>query len=130
VGGLGFWLPHIGASAIFHVETSSSFILLNVIPVLGLTALLLAIWMRQKLAPRWGSVLAGVYILGPIGILTAWKLESGWHWTPETLSFAVLLSLFPPMTLWLATYDPTILSVLAVTIVLFVLAVRHKWESE
>ena len=130
VGGLAFWLPAIVLAAASH--EGGGLLWRNVTPLLGLTALALIDWIGLKRALRWNWVLAGVYILGPISILTSaicsgvappWKADLG------TVLFELVVCLLPPMTLWLSLYDFTILAVLAASAALPLLALIPRSQS-
>jgi hypothetical protein len=130
VGGLAFWLPAIVLDA-FH--EGEALLWRNFTPLLGLTALALIDWIGLKRVLRWNWVLAGIYILGPISILTSamcsggtpfWKL--GWGGVLAELVFC----LFPPATLLLSLYDFTICAVLAASAVLPLLALIPRSKSQ
>jgi hypothetical protein len=115
LGGFAFWLPAIVLSAILRDQVS--ILMLNMAPLLGLIAFALVVWIRDKKAPKWGWVLAGVYIFGPAAILTA-ALLSGGHPPDSPVAYLIfiLLCLFPPMTLYLSLMNVTFFSVLAATV--------------
>lgn len=130
VGGLAFWLPAIVLAAIF---TEEAILWRNIATLLGLTALALIDWIGLKRAISWNWVLAGIYILGPISILTSatcsggtplWRL--GWSGALAELVFC----LFPPMTLFLSLYDFTIFAVLAASAALPLLAIISRSQSQ
>ena len=122
VGGLAFWLPAVMLSAIYRWNVST--IALNLASLTGTALVGLITWGTAQRMPRWGWVLAGVYILGPTAILLAssfaripptTNLPGDWIWR-------VIFCLLPPMTLWMATLNGMIFSVLLVTIALPLLA--------
>jgi hypothetical protein len=87
-----------------------------------------ATWCGTHRAPRWGWVLAGIYILGPVSMFARTALlhvpsspnaQGGSMWI-------ILFCLFPPMTLWIALLNGIIFAVLAVTVILPLLAVYLK----
>jgi hypothetical protein len=78
-GGLAFWLPAIALSAVFQQHTSVLW--LNIVSLSGLVALAILDRIDCIWAIRWNWVLAGVYILGPVSILT----EAVFFWCRPTL---------------------------------------------
>jgi hypothetical protein len=127
-GGLSFWLPVIMIYAIFWDRTNT--VALNVGSVLGLVILGLACKVYKKKMPRWGWVLAGIYILGPSAILTTGaftKIQS----SPAIHGgnyILLILCLFPPTTLWFSLLDGTLFSVVAATVGLPLLAIYQRNE--
>lgn len=121
VGGFAFWLPVILLSAIDPWNVTV--LALNSASLTGLVVTSLATRIIHRSTPRWGWILAGVYIFGPTAIFIA----ASFSLTPHSRSFRewiwlILFCLFPPMTLWLATLDGMIFSVLVVTVSLLILA--------
>jgi hypothetical protein len=126
VGGFAFWLPTVVLSAIYRWNVST--ITLNLASLVGIALVALIAWVAAKRVPRWGWVLAGVYILGPTAMFVAaafaripptTNLPGDWIWR-------VMFCLFPPMTLWMATLDGMIFSVLLVTIALPLFALSRS----
>src|ERR1700754_3251877 len=100
VGGLSFWLPAILVGAALHQNVNA--VLLNIVSLAGVILLGLASWMCTKHFPKWGWVLAGIYILGPVSMLAPLafaRIPSSPAGSGGTL-ILVLLCLFPPTTLW------------------------------
>jgi hypothetical protein len=127
VGGVAFWFPAIVFAAIFHED--ASVLWLNVIPLLGLIALALIDWIGLKRVLRWNWVLAGVYVLGPISILTASAFSGGMPPSlnrPRDLLVEILFCLFPPFTIWFSLLNGMILSVLAATVALPIFAIFER----
>jgi hypothetical protein len=62
-GGLLFWLPAMWVGVSLH--QSASTVLMNILSLAGLILLGLFSWIYAKHFPRWGWVLAGIYVLGP-----------------------------------------------------------------
>lgn len=118
LGGLGFWVPFVLLFAIYR--SSVSMLALNLLPVAGLALLSLISWIIRKKMPRWGWLLAGVYVFGPVAMLSsaAFTRISPSAGAPGHWIWFVTLSLIPPMTLWLALLNGVILSVLFVTLAL------------
>ncbi len=122
-GGVAYWLPFVFLAA--AVPLRPNLLVLNLAPVAGLIVLALVVWFRQKRTPRWGWVLAGIYILGPSAMLLANALTAGP--TPSAGAgdwmLVLLICLFPPMTLWLATLNLIIFQLVVVTVALI------AWEA-
>lgn len=120
-GGGAFWLPVIVLYAVFRDRVSV--IALNLAPLAGLALLSIVSRVRGKEWPRWSWVLAGIYILGPVAMEIAPLTggfnpainQSDWLWL-------FVLALLPPVTLWFATLNGMIISVLMTTVLLIVLA--------
>ena len=116
-GGLAYWLPYLVVE--MAAPSQDSVWAINLVPVAGLVVLAAVTWLRRRRAPSWGWVLAGIYILGPSAMLLAARLStppaSG---VPGQWLMLTLICLFPPMTLWLATLNGAIFSLLIVSAVL------------
>jgi hypothetical protein len=122
-GGLSFWLPAILAGAVLHQNASA--VLMNVVSLAGLIFLGAASWICAKKVPKWGWVLAGIYILGPVSMLAPLAFA---HASPAPVNsggtwILILLCLFPPTTLWFSLLNFMIFSVLIATVTLPFLAV-------
>jgi hypothetical protein len=126
VGGIAFWLPAVVLSAIFRGRAGP--LMLSVASLTVLFALALLDWFRFGRSLRWNWALAGVYVLGPTAILTASVFSRGALPFPSGPGswILVLLCLFPPVTLWFSLLNGMILSVLAATLALPVLAI-FRW---
>jgi hypothetical protein len=74
-GGLAFWLPAIVLAAAFH--ESVSVLWSNIVSLLGLVGLVIVVCIYRRGAISLNWVLAGVYILGPISLLTVGVLTGG-----------------------------------------------------
>jgi hypothetical protein len=120
VGGLSFWVPVIIISIATLNRTSS--VAANAVSLLGLALLGLVCKVSKMEAPKWGWVLAGVYILGPISMLTPSLFVRSPKYIPGEKLWAILFCLFPPMTLWIALLNGMIVSVLIATATLPFLA--------
>jgi hypothetical protein len=73
-------------------------------------------------------VLAGIYILGPLSMEIA-AITAGFNPAmnqPGNWLWLILLALLPPVTLWFATLNGMIFSVVLVTLVLIFLAQLGK----
>ena len=117
VGALAFWLPVVAMYASFRM--GPSLLMLNVAPLLGLTALAFMDWTRKERVVKWNWALAGIYILGPILNLTASGLSGGGFPSltePGAVLFWALVLFFPPVTLLLSFYSFTTLSLLVASI--------------
>jgi hypothetical protein len=126
-GGMVFWLPPIVLSAIFRWNVSTLF--LNLSALAGLALLGLVARIGDDGRPRWGWVLTGIYISGPAAMLVASsfsRLPSSVASLPGDWLWRIAFCLFPPMTLWMATLNGMIFSVLFVSAVLPFLALRRR----
>ena len=122
VGGLSFWLPAIVVNA--ALDQKSNLWTLNVVPLAGMTLLGVASWIGTKHLPKWGWVLAGIYILGPVSMMAPAAFVHGLS-SPANSGgnlILVLLCLFPPTTLWFSLLNGMIFSVLIATVTLPFLA--------
>jgi hypothetical protein len=121
-GGLSFWLPAIVVNA--ALDQKSNLWTLNVFPLVGVTLLGVASWIGTKHLPKWGWVLVGIYILGPVSMLapSVFLHVSSSPNVPGENTWMFLFCLFPPMTLWLALLNGMIVSVLIATVTLPFLA--------
>lgn len=118
LGGLAFWAPYVLLSA--TTRWTENLVALNLTAVLGLCLFGIASWITQGKLPQWGLMLAGVYTLGPVAILSAWALSpfSSSFSSPGDWIWRIVFCLLPPMTLWLALLSGMIFSVLFVTLAL------------
>lgn len=66
-GGICFWLPSVVSFAL-DPQPDERGLLRTIIffPLAGIASLSAANWIAAKHPPRWGWILAGIYILGPI----------------------------------------------------------------
>jgi hypothetical protein len=117
------WLPALVLAAVFH--ESVSVLWSNIVSLLGLVGFVIVNWVYCKRAIGWNWVLAGVYIIGPISLMTIAVFTGA---TPlsergERLLFDAVVCLLPPMTAWLSLLSGQLFSVLAVTFVLPILQV-------
>jgi hypothetical protein len=122
VGGLSFWLPFIVVGA--TQPDNANVVLLNIVPLAGLILLGAISRIYTKAFPKWGWVLAGIYILGP----TAMLAPSAFFYGPSSPSmpgdnlWLLLFCLFPPTTLYVALLNGMIFSVLIATYTLGLIA--------
>ena len=122
VGGLSFWLPAIVNYTV--LDQNASWFLSNALSLAGLALLGAATWMVTKQFPKWGWVLAGIYILGPVSMLAPLafaRIPSSPAHSGGNL-ILVLLCLFPPTTLWFSLLNGMFFSVLIATVALPFLA--------
>jgi hypothetical protein len=125
-GGFSFWLPAILVAAALHQTVNE--VWLNAVSLVSLILIGVASWMSTKRFPKWGWVLAGIYILGPACMLAPLafaKIPS----SPVGLGgnlILILLCLFPPTTLWFSLLNGMIVSVLIATVTLPFLAVYQR----
>jgi hypothetical protein len=127
IGGLIFWLPAIALAAISHQNVSVLWS--NIASLVGLVGLLILDWIYFKWTIRLNWGLAGVYILGPISLLTIAVLTGAvppWGEGRQRLLFDLVVCLLPPMTPWLSLLSGQIFSVLAVTIALPLLEIYGR----
>ena len=71
LGGICFWLPSV-VSVVLILGWNVGFWGLRaliILPLAGIASLCAVSWIATKNAPRWGWILAGIYILGPIAML-------------------------------------------------------------
>ena len=130
MGGLSFWLPTIVVAAVLHQNLNLW--TLNVVPLAGMTLLGAASRIGAKHPPKWGWVLAGIYILGPVSMLAPSffpHVASSPNVYGENI-WIVLFCLFPPMTLWMAVLNGMIFSVLIATVVLSILAACLRGKNK
>jgi hypothetical protein len=124
VGGLSFWIPAI------VVETAlqnANLWTVNIPPLAGLALLSAASWIVTKHLPKWGWVLAGIYILGPVSMMApSVYIRPSPAKIPGQNTMMLLICLFPPMTLWLALLNGMIFAVLIATVILPLLAAYLK----
>ena len=128
LGGLSFWLPVMVVNA--ALDQKSNLWTLNVVPLAGVALLGVASWIGTKHLPKWGWVLAGIYILGPVSMLAPsvfLHVPSSPN-IPGENTWTFLFCLFPPMTLWMALLNGMLFSVLIVTAALPFLAVYQKQQ--
>ena len=123
VGGLSFWLPAIVINT--ALDQKSNLWTLNAVPLAGVALLAVASWISTKHLPKWGWVLAGIYILGPVSMLapSVFLPVSSSPNVPGQHIWMFLFCLFPPMTLWMALLNGMLFSVLIATVTLPFLAV-------
>jgi len=126
VGGLSFWFPAIVLNA--ALDQRSSLWTLNVVPLAGVTLLGAASWITTKHLPKWAWVLAGVYIIGPVSMLSPLAFARIPSSPAEFGGYfiVVLLCLFPPTTLWFSLLNGMLFSVLIATLILPFLAAYLK----
>ena len=122
MGGLSFWLPAIVVNA--ALDQKSNLWTLNVVPLAGVTLLGAATWIGTKHLPKWGWVLAGIYILGPVSMLAPAAFARAQSAPADSGGnlIVVLLCLFPPTTLWFSLLNGMLFSVLIATVTLPCLA--------
>lgn len=118
LGGFAFWIPVVFLAAIYKIAVSV--LVLNVASVISLAIVSSISWSIQKKMPKWGWVLAGVYILGPsaISAASAFTRIPPSAGRPGDWVWLLIICLLPPMTLWLALLSGTIFSVIFVTLAL------------
>jgi len=124
-GGLAFWLPLVLIDAVFGWR--ADLIPSNLASLAGL-GILAGTTRIRRITPSWGWILTGIYVLGPAAMLLGGSLTQvpGQHSIPGEARVLVLISLIPPMTLWLALLNGMIFSVLPVTVVLAVMSGRQQ----
>jgi hypothetical protein len=128
-GGLSFWLPPMLIAAAIH--ESLGVLPLNALAVGGVAAFGVGSRIFSKNPPGWGWMLVGIYILGPASMLVPSLLLHGAASVnvPGEKLWLLAFCLFPPMTLWIATLNGMIFSVLIVTLALPALAVIRRWRA-
>lgn len=128
-GGISFWLPSIVAVAALHQNVNLW--KLNALPLAGLALLGVASWIGTRQLPKWGWVLAGIYILGPVSMLvpSVFLRVPASPNVPGEKAWMFLFGLFPPMTLWLAVLNGMIFSALIATVTLPFLAAYQSGRA-
>ncbi len=120
IGGLSFWLPVIGISVATVDRTRV--VAANAVSLVGLFLLGLGYKVSKTETPKWGWVLAGIYILGPISMLAPSLFVQSPKYIPGEKLWAFLFCLFPPISLWMGLLNGMIFSVLIATVTLPFLA--------
>lgn len=128
-GGLSFWLPAIVEYT--ALDQNASWFVSNVLSLAGLAILGVATWAVTKRLPKWGWVLTGIYLLGPISMLapSAFVHNHSSASVPGGKIWLVLFCLFPPMTLWISLLTGMIFAVLIATAILPFLAAYQRNRS-
>lgn len=121
LGAFAFWLPYVLLSAAYR--WSASILALNVSTVASLALAAAVSWGYRQKMPAWNWVLAGVYAMGPAAMIFAsvFSRAKPSPGMPGDWIMTVVFCLLPPMTVWLATVNGMIPSVLLVTVILVVL---------
>jgi hypothetical protein len=123
LGAVGFWLPDVllHASRGYNFNSRDVWHVTAAAPLTLFVTFLLA--KRTTKGARHSqvgpSMLAGVWLLGGISILLGASFSGGGFTSPDGrwLALTILLSVFPPYTLIMATYDGTLGALLLVTAV-------------
>ena len=129
VGGAAFWLPPIAVYAFSRDRVS--LVAESVAALVGIQLMEIVFRVRHTGPPRWWWVLAGIYVLGPLAMemaAVAGSFPSGVQ-PPGSWLWLALFALLPPVTLWFATLNGMIISVLITTPLLIFLAGRQQDES-
>ena len=95
LGAICFWLPSVVSvvlvpMGLWGLRTAI------ILPLAGIASLCVASWISTKNAPRWGWILAGIYILGPVAMLArsvVFYFRSSPR-VPGDTTFEILLYLF------------------------------------
>jgi hypothetical protein len=135
-GALAFWGPAVLWAALLRRPIEDSWRVYDPLMAFSLCLCYLLILNRASRSSGpsiSGSMLLGIYILGPWLLLLEATLSGGgirgelvtfrWWWL-----LYLLYSLVPPYTLILSGYDVTIFALLFVTV--FLLFAHFKWERE
>lgn len=124
LGGFAFWAPFVLLAA---TGKFGSILPDNISSLAGIFIFGLISWYAARKLPKWGWVLAGVYVFGPTAMFTAAVLAHNLskssldHWW-----VFVAICLLPPMTLWLSFVDGMIFSVMFVTLTLPLLSLARR----
>ena len=132
-GSLGFWLPLVLLETLWK-SGDVSLVAANALPVLTFACVYWVLWKRHRndgrLLPI--AILVGIYALGPLMMWLTWSARGGGFATAHGLRDAVWLLLFtvlPPFTLYLATWNGTLVAVLVVSLALTGLAKARESRS-
>ncbi len=129
-GGSAFWLPLIVVWRILPDNASDRAWLVssNALPVIGLLILALIRRLQHRSPPRWNWILGGIYILGPTATMIATYAHHPWE-SLKVPWLLIAMCLFPPATLWFATYSGTLLAVVAVSAIVVVIAAYREVQG-
>ena|SRR5215467_12323636 len=120
LGGVCFWLPSCDALVSAHSfdHELRNFVIL---PLAGFTLLCAVSWKASRREPKWGWMLAGIYILGSIlnlALPVCFDSPLSLNVHGEITWRMILNGLLPPAYLWMA--------VLIVTPALVAMSLRPK----
>lgn len=124
VGSAGFWVPSIMLHAFKGAEFSLFhwWVLASVQPLTTLaTFITMRFFRRASAAPRRCalSMLLGIWILGPLCILTSFTFDGGGFANSGAwLDFLIATLLFPLLTPWLSLYDGSLIGLLLTSLLL------------
>ena len=119
LGGICFWLPAV-VSVAFILEGNVGvwgLRTLIVFPLAGIASLCGASWIGTKSAPRWGWILAGIYVLSPLAMFAPVVIFSlrSWPHVPGAMTQRILFCLVPMIP-----------SLLIATLLLVAMCIRPK----
>lgn len=130
---VGFWLPDTLVHALRTYKFSSSDV--TVISVAMPLSLLLTLVLSKRVLEadplkHIGAIIAGIWLFGGLFMMLGASFSGGGFSSPQGVRWAVTstaLSLFPPYTFILATYDGALGALLLVTAVAAIVwAIRSK----
>jgi len=132
-GALEFWIPLV-LLEVTSKNGNFNLILANTLPLITVACVY---WLMQKRHPgdqRALSVamLIGIYVLGPVMMWLTWSAHGGGFATargPHAILWLLLFTVVPPFTLYLATWNGTLVAVLAATVALAALAMPRGLRS-
>jgi len=120
LGGICFWLPSV-VSVVLDPHLQNGLRTFVILPLAGFAFLCAASWIASRREPKWGWILAGIYILGSIlnlALLVVSHVPWGLNfpavitWRMMFLGRMILLGeitwrmilfcLLPPVYLWMA----------------------------
>jgi len=132
-GGFGFWLPVV-LLGVLSRSGNFSIIAANTLP-LGSVACVYLIFRRRYTVRRRLlslSLLAGIYAFGPLAIWLTWTSSGGGFGSfkgPHDILWLLLFTVLPPFTLYLSTWNGTLVALLVVSSALVGIAMIHDSGS-
>ena len=121
LGGIYFWLPSV-VSVVLDRHLHPVLRTFVILPLAGFAFLCAASWIASRREPKWGWILAGIYVLGSIlnlgSVVFHVPFQVSLNVSGEITWRMILLCLLPHVYLWMA--------VLIVTPALVAMRLRPK----